>query len=183
MCWVLYFAVTVIWSDKEDDLLRCWPKVQSGKQKRPVVSTSSTIWECFPVSSHANFPELSIEQEQAAENSVVPTRCANAGRVNESANGKGRHRVTKGKGKSKVISLYIPLGGIWAEAWNKPVTKPKRRKQKSREKGEAHSHKRGHTILIWLVHKVLKRIGLSSYWGGKTSWRCCVRRLTRYLCG
>ena len=30
--------------------------------------------------------------------------------------------------------------------------------------------------------KVFKRVGPSSYWGGKTSWRCCVRRLTRCSC-
>jgi len=36
--------------------------------------------------------------------------------------------------RHKVTSL-MPLGGIWAEAWKKPETKPKRYQNKSREKG------------------------------------------------
>ena len=39
-----------------------------------------------------------------------------------------------------------------------------------------------HNISGWFK-KFLIRVGLSSYWGGKTSWRCCVRRLTRCSCG
>jgi hypothetical protein len=79
-------------------------------------------------------------------------------------------------------SLYMPLGGIWAVVWKKPKTKPKNLRKRAR-----------HSATKWATHyisgwdkKVLRRFGLSSYWeywGGKTSWRCCVRRLTRCSCG
>jgi len=71
----------------------------------------------------------------------------------------------------------MPLGGIWAEAWKKPETKPKIQGKRAR-----HSATKEATPYIYMVGSK-RSAKLSSYWGGNTSRRCCVWRLTRCSCG
>ena len=91
--------------------------------------------------------------------------------------------VVNVRDKIQASSQCMPLEGIWAEAWERPVTKPKKALEKnSRGKGYAATQlQKRQRQTRQLGQNSPQMIRLSSNWGGKTSW-CCVRRLTWCSC-